>query len=121
MQPVAGHASAAAAVMVGYQIVPAFALELGGLVGSNPGALVRAAWIPFNATGKVKPLVALEVPLLFTSPLSAGVGLTLGVHYQPARWISLGLEAPAVWFFNAPSWATQRRYLFVGPVIGLHL
>ncbi len=110
----------AVAATVGYRLLQSLTASAGVLVTGQMGLLARLEWVPFNAQGKVRPVLALEVPVLFARSVAAGIGGSAGVQVSLTRWLSLGLEVPGTWFFTAPAGA-QRGYLFAGPTVALAL
>ncbi|MBI3184264.1 MAG: hypothetical protein HYZ28_19195 [Myxococcales bacterium] len=111
----------AVVALAGYEIVPSLTASLGALGTSYPGALARLSWVPFNAEGKLRPVLAVELAALLTDPIaSLGPGLSVGLEYAPVRWLSVGLEVPALYLLAAPTWA-RRGYVFAGPTVAVRL
>lgn len=88
--------------LVGVQVSHALSFALGGLFVRGGGVMVRGSFVPFNATGKLKPVVSLEVPMVFGPPFSLGVAVSPGVQFDVMRWLSLGAELPITFFPVAP-------------------
>ena len=83
-----------------------------GFVGAHPlGASLRASVVPLFAGAAVHPVLALEVPVLFSSPLAIGVAASVGVEWVPNPWLFVGLEVPVQYFIAAPDGAS-RFWLF---------
>jgi hypothetical protein len=97
--------------LVGIQVSEALSFAAGALVVRGGGAMARVAFVPFNADGRLKPVLALEVPAVFGPSFSLGVGLSPGVQFDVARWLSLGAELPLTYFPVAPLGA-PNFYIF---------
>lgn len=113
--------SGAGAALVGYRVVAPLALEAGVLVSSRIGAMARAAWIPFNLEGRLRPVLALEVPVVFTDSPSVGIGASVGLEWVPVPWLALGLELPVSYYVAAPEWVETRLYVFGALTAALRL
>jgi MYXO-CTERM domain-containing protein len=97
---------------VDYAFSESFSAGVGAIVAKPFGAFARGTWVPFNAHGQLRPLVALEVPVLFSSAGTAvGVGGAVGVEYRLFRNLAIGLEVPVSYYFGGPADA-QRFWLF---------
>ncbi len=88
--------------LVGVQVSHALSFAVGGLFVRGGGVMVRGSFVPFNATGRLKPVVSLEVPMVFGPPFSLGVAVSPGVQFDVVRWLSLGAELPITFFPVAP-------------------
>jgi hypothetical protein len=100
----------AVAVTGGLRLSSGITLEAGPLVSGTFGAIARAGWS--GSFNRIRPSAALEIPVVFTGPLSAGVGASAGVGYDVTPWLTFGAEVPVYWLFAAPEWATKRFYAF---------
>lgn len=108
----------AGAVLVGAQPLDQLRVSAGALLSSSLGAVVNVSWIPVNATGRLYPLVGLEVPLLFSPRFTAGVGANVGVEWAPVSWLTLGLEVPLYYFFDAEA-GKKSFYVFGAATAGV--
>ncbi len=115
-----GTPGGAVVATAGYRVFPELTLSGGVLVNSQMGLVARVEWVPFNAQGRVRPVLALEVPLLFARSVAVGIGGSVGVQFTLNRWLSVGLAVPGTWLLTAPSGA-QRAYLFAGPTVAARL
>lgn len=97
--------------LAGVQLSPAWSVALGGLFVRGGGAMLRGAWVPFNAGGRFKPVLGLEVPALFGPALNVGVALAPGFQADLTSWLSLGLDVPVTWFPTAAV-GTPALYVF---------
>ena len=111
-----GAPGGAVVATAGYRVLPELVLGGGVLVNSQMGLMARVEWVPINARGRVRPVLALEVPVLLAKTLAVGVGGSVGVQFSLTRWLSVGLAIPGTWFLTAPS-GSQRGYLFAGPTV----
>jgi len=91
--------------LVGVQVSHALSFSAGALFVQGGGAVVRGSFVPFNAEGRLKPVVSLEVPMVFGPAFSLGVALSPGVQFDVFRWLSLGAELPLTFFPVAPAGA----------------
>ncbi|MBI5545326.1 MAG: hypothetical protein HY901_15660, partial [Deltaproteobacteria bacterium] len=118
------HLSGAWSVSVGAQLGDLLSVELGALLSgvvdrsASVGALARLNLVPFNQRGRVRPLLALELPLLATPDFSMGAGGAVGLEFLPMPWLALGLEVPVYYMFVAPQEARQL-YWFIAPRVGV--
>jgi TolB-like protein len=92
---------------------------IGALIAQPFGAFVRVTAVPFNAEGRVHPIVALETPLLFSSPISFGLSAVVGVDIQIVKYLSIGAEVPLVYFLATTS--GQRFWAFGALTVTGHL
>jgi TolB-like protein len=89
----------------------AWSAGVGAIIARPFGVMARGTWVPFNASGRVRPLVSLEVPVLFASSPAVGVGAALGFEWRIVRNLAVGLEVPVSYYLLAPD-GTQRLWLF---------
>ena len=108
----------AIALSVGWQPIDALTVSLGGLAARPFGAYLRVQWVPFNVGGRVRPLLAAEVPLLFSQPLAAGLSLSPGVAVGITPWLDLTFEVPVSYELAAPAGA-QRFWIFLAGGVAL--
>lgn len=101
----AGDSTSFGAALLGLQLTPGFSLAAGALFVRSGGAMVRAAFAPVNAEGRVKPVVALEVPVVLGPSTSVGVALAPGLLVDVLPWLSLGVDVPVTYFVLAPAGA----------------
>jgi hypothetical protein len=92
----------ATVLLAGYGLGDALTFSGGVMLAQPIGFLARAAWAPWNAGGTLRPVVALEVPLLLTAPVALGAGASVGIEYAPLPWLVVGAEVPVFFFFAAP-------------------
>ena len=99
-------------VHVDWSFSEAFSLGLGAVIASPVGVMARGTWVPFNASGRVRPLVSLEVPVFFAAagPM-VGVGGAVGVEFRVIRNLAIGAEVPLSYYFGGPA-DLQRFWLF---------
>ncbi len=104
--------AAAAAATVGWQPIDQIRLSAGLLAAkTRQGMVVNLSWLPWNAGGQLYPLLGIEAPIFFDSPLSAGAGVNIGLEYAPVSFLAIGLEVPAYYFLTAPP-GKDRGYVF---------
>jgi hypothetical protein len=85
-----------------------------GVIAARPfGAFARVGWVPFNAHGRVRPLIALEVPVLFASSPAFGVGAAVGVEFRLLRNFAVGVEVPFSYYFGGPPELTASNRFWV--------
>jgi hypothetical protein len=89
----------------------AWSAGVGAIIARPFGVMARGTWVPFNASGRVRPLVSLEVPVLFAASPAVGVGAALGFEVRLFRNLALGLKVPVSYYLLAPE-GTQRFWLF---------
>src|SRR5205823_1421029 len=106
------HPSGGAMLLVGYKLGPSFTAGIGVLASRSSGPVARLSWVPFFVRRSVRPVVALEVPVLITSPVSFGVGASAGVQVVLGERFSASLEVPATYFVSTLPEA-ERSYVFV--------
>jgi TolB-like protein len=100
-----------ATVTAGLQVTPAISVSAGFLTTLPVGVMARGAY-SFNAAGRVRPTVGLEVPVVFTPGTPAvGAALAPGVTFELLSWLSLFVDVPLTFFFTGPADA-PRFYLF---------
>jgi len=97
--------------LAGVQLTPAWSLAAGALVVRNGGAMLRGAWVPWNALGRFKPVLGLEVPVLFGPSVQVGLALAPGFQAELTSWLSLGLDLPVTWFPTAAA-SVPSLYVF---------
>ncbi len=69
--------------------------------------------MPINSKGRLRPLVSLEVPVLFaTGAPAVGLGAALGVEFRIMRHLAVGAEVPVSYYFVAP--ANSQRFWLLG-------
>jgi hypothetical protein len=117
----ASSLSGAFAAHVDVHLAEIFSIGAGGFVTGSPslGVFVRGAIQPFNRDGVLRPVFALEVPVLFEARAWIGVGAALGLEWRPVRMASIGLEVAAQYFFTGKNGPTPF-YLFISPTVALH-
>ncbi len=95
-----------------WSFTESFSAGLGLLVAKPLGVMARATLVPFNGSGRLRPLVSLEVPVIFSDGAPAvGVGAALGVELRIVRNFAVGLEVPVSYYFGGPP-TIQRFWLF---------
>jgi len=67
---------------------------------------------PWNAAGRVHPVVSLELLALSAEPVSPGVGASVGVEWRVTPRLDLGIELPVVRLFAVVD-GMRETYLFV--------
>jgi hypothetical protein len=97
--------------LAGVQLTPAWSIAVGGLVVRNGGAMLRGAWVPWNAGGAFKPVLGVEVPVLFGPAVQVGVALAPGFQAELTSWLSLGVDLPVTWFPTAAA-SVPSLYVF---------
>jgi hypothetical protein len=120
----AGGAGGALAALAGARLGEALTVSAGAFItGSTKapeaGVLLRASVKPFNRGGSVRPVFALELPLLFASSPAVGAALAGGMEWQPTRLASFGLELSGQYFVAAPR-SANPFYVFITPNAALH-
>ncbi len=98
-------------VLAGVQLTPAWSVAAGGLIVRGGGAVVRGAFVPFNVLGVFKPVIGLEVPVVFGASVSVGVAVAPGFQADVTSWLSFGLDVPVTWFPTAPA-GVPSLYVF---------
>lgn len=99
-------------VHAAYHFNESLSAGLGAIIARPFGVMARVTWVPFNAHGRVRPLVALEVPMLFSAAGPAvGVGGAVGLEVRLLKQLAVGAEMPVSYYFGGPTDA-QRFWLF---------
>lgn len=100
-----------ATLTAGVQVTPAIAVSAGMMTTLPVGVMVRGAY-SFNAAGRVRPTVGVEVPVVFTPGTPAvGAAISPGVQFEVLSWLSLFVDVPLTYFFTGPTDA-PRFYVF---------
>ncbi|HEY8209296.1 MAG TPA: hypothetical protein VIG99_17530 [Myxococcaceae bacterium] len=106
----------------GRRLFPEVTVSAGAIVTAArlAGASVQARAIPFAADFAVHPVVALEIPVLFSGPVAAGVRPSVGLEVSPFSWLSLGASASYLRLLGtAPEY--KSGYWLAGAEMGLRL
>ena len=90
----------------------------GVMVTRRFGVLLRATWWPLGMTGRWRPKLGLEVPLLFDTTTEVGIGGVAGIEVGLSRQAAIGIELPVYWFFAGPA-NGETTYAFGGLTLGL--
>jgi hypothetical protein len=90
LTPPAQKLHGAIAALLGVRVGPSWVVEAGALVSGTSGVLGRVAWTPTSYW--IRPLLAVEVPVLFSGPPSVGVGGSAGLQARLTEWLSVGVE-----------------------------
>jgi TolB-like protein len=94
-------------------------LGAGALIARPFGAFLRATFVPFNSDGRVRPILALETPLFFSSPISFGLSAVPGVDIRIVKYLSVGAEIPVVYFFTPDN--VQHLWVFGAVTLTGHI
>ncbi len=100
-----------ASALAGLQFTPAWSLAVGGLIVRGGGVMVRGAFVPWNAEGRFKPVLGLEVPVLFGPKIGVGIAIAPGFQADLTSWLSLGVDVPVTYFPTAEP-GTPALYVF---------
>ncbi|MBX7101960.1 MAG: hypothetical protein K1X89_29860, partial [Myxococcaceae bacterium] len=104
--------SGAWVVHADYLFSEQFSAGVGAIIARPFGVMARGAWVPFNASGRLRPIVAVEVPVMFAPGGPAvGLGGALGFEARLLKQLAVGAEIPLSYYLGGPS-TLQRFWVF---------